>query len=95
MTLILSTLIIAGTYFLIYKAIRYIFTDLLDIYFSKKHQYEQPQKSSAETEFYKTATDIEDHLNKEKYNQEPRQVFHHLTQAEFEKWKAERDKQEP
>ena len=33
--------------------------------------------------------------NQEKEKQEPRQVFHHLTQAEFEKWKAERDKREP
>lgn len=32
---------------------------------------------------------------KQKEEQEPRQVFHHLTQAEFEKWKAERDKREP
>lgn len=31
----------------------------------------------------------------QKRKQEPRQVFHHLTQAEFEKWKAERDKREP
>ena len=31
----------------------------------------------------------------QKRKKEPLQVFHHLTQAEFEKWKAERDKQEP
>lgn len=62
-TLILSALIIVGFYYAIYKIIRYIFADLLDIYYSKKHQYEQPKDNSAETEFYKTVADIEKHLN--------------------------------
>ena len=87
MTLVLSGLIIVAFYYAIYKAIKYIFSDLLDVYFSKKHQYEKPEDASVETEFYKTAVDIESHLKNE-------QTSKPLTQQSFEKWKAEKRKRD-
>ena len=91
MTLILSMLIIAGIYYLIYKAIRYIFSDLLDVYFSKKQQYEQSKEARAETEFYKTAADIENHLNSQNKSGQQTASKKPFTQADFERWKAAKE----
>lgn len=92
MTLILSVLIIAGIYYLIYKAIRYIFSDLLDVYFSKKQQYEQSKDTKAEMEFYKTAADIENHLKNEQTSTKKTTTKKPFTQADFERWKAAKEK---
>nr|WP_325299520.1 hypothetical protein [uncultured Dysosmobacter sp.] len=88
--LMLPILIIVAFYYAIYKAIKYIFSDLLNVYFSKKHQYEKPEDTSTETEFYKTAADIESHLKNEQTPTQKASTKKPFTQADFERWKQDK-----